>query len=240
MLSDIPNNQERSQLVHYTRYLKPCSSLAELEELGSCVTLHKGDVLAKAGEVPNCCYVVKKGRIMAVEGRGTNDERIYYFNESGSMILEANMLLRKAPPVSFVALTTSVLVCIERQAVLEHISVNPHIAMDLLLSISYKFLASMEQIRELTCHNVLWKTCNLLLNFAERYGEPYDGKILIGEKISQQMIANLLGVNRVTISRVLKELRELNLIEQINGFYCIRSVEKMKRHMDFIMGSGMQ
>ena len=31
-----------------------------------------------------------------------------------------------------------------------------------------------------------------------------------------------------------KELRELNLIEQVNGFYCIRSVSGLRRHMDTI------
>lgn len=76
-----------------------------------------------------------------------------------------------------------------------------------------------------------WKVCNLLLTFAERYGVPYDGKTLIKEKISQQMMANLLGVNRITMVRAIKELREMGLIEQVNGFYCIRDKERMQKFM---------
>ena len=85
--------------------------------------------------------------------------------------------------------------------------------------------------REATQCSVAWKACNLLLTFAERYGVPYDGKILIKEKISQQIMANLLGVNRITMVRAIKELRELGMIEQVNGFYCIRDKEKMRAFM---------
>ena len=46
------------------------------------------------------------------------------------------------------------------------------------------------------------------------------------------MLANLLGVNRITMVRTVKELREQNLIEQINGFYCIRDRERMLEYMD--------
>lgn len=61
---------------------------------------------------------------------------------------------------------------------------------------------------------------------------PYDGKILIKEKISQQMMANLLGVNRVTLVRAVKELREMGFVEQINGFYCICDEVRMQQYME--------
>ena len=78
----------------------------------------------------------------------------------------------------------------------------------------------------------MMKVCNLLLMFAERYGVPYDGKLLIKEKISQQMMANLLGVNRITMVRAIKELREMGFVDQVNGFYCIRDKERMRQYMN--------
>lgn len=48
------------------------------------------------------------------------------------------------------------------------------------------------------------------------------------------MIADMLGMNRVTVLRILKNLRDLALVEQINGHLCIRSVEAIKDHMDLI------
>jgi CRP/FNR family cyclic AMP-dependent transcriptional regulator len=106
------------------------------------------------------------------------------------------------------------------------------LSMDIMESLSTKYLSAMEQVRHTNFHNAGWKICDLLLIFAEHYGVPYDGKILIKEKISQQLLSNLLGINRVTAVRAIKELKEMALIEQINGYYCIRSLEKLKRHQE--------
>lgn len=42
------------------------------------------------------------------------------------------------------------------------------------------------------------------------------------------MFSSLLGVNRVTVCKILKEMREMRLIEQINGYYCIRGTAAME------------
>ena len=67
------------------------------------------------------------------------------------------------------------------------------------LLIEAKLFAAMDLLRQTCYHNSTWNLCNLLLIFADRFGEAYDGKVLIKEKISQQMLSNLLGINRDTI-----------------------------------------
>ena len=214
---NLQNNEKELDRDRYSRLLVSRRNLHDLEQMGTVLTVPKGYILAKAGQIPDCCYIVKRGRVMGYEYTASGEERVYNFNEAGSLLLESNVLLRQELPVSFMTLVPSMLICISRDALVAALVSDPNIAVDLLFSVSYKFLASMEQVRELSCHNVPWKICNLLLTFAERFGVPYDNKILIKEKISQQMIASLLGINRVTVVRTIKELRELNLIEQVNG-----------------------
>jgi CRP/FNR family transcriptional regulator len=57
---------------------------------------------------------------------------------------------------------------------------------------------------------------------------------MIAEKVSQQTLSDLLGVNRITVNRSIKKLKDMGLILQINGFYCISDMEKLRRHMDYI------
>ena len=45
-------------------------------------------------------------------------------------------------------------------------------------------------------------------------------------------MTNLLGVNRATTVRSIRALKDMNLLENINGFYCIRSIEQLKRHQE--------
>ena len=169
--------------------------------------------------------------MMAFEYTTTTGARYYNFNEAGSLVMEANILLERDTPVSFVAITDVKARAISREELLRALKEDDALALEIMTSLSYKFMAAMDQVREATQCNVAWKVCNLLLTFAERYGVPYDGKTLIKEKISQQMMANLLGVNRITMVRAIKELREMGLIEQVNGFYCIRDKERMQKFM---------
>ena len=68
-----------------------------------------------------------------------------------------------------------------------------------------KFLSAMGQIRISQQKPAEWKICRLLQIFMEHYGVAYDGKILITEKVSQQMIADMLGMNRITVAKKFKD-----------------------------------
>lgn len=208
--------------------------ISRLEKLGQKRTYPKNHVLVQAGSRTSYCYIVKSGRVAAYEYTVAGEERIYNFNERNSLLLEGNLLFDQISPVNFKTVQESELVCIDKDTLLSGIAQDPQLSMDIMESLTTKFMSSMEQIRHANYHNASWKICDLLLIFAEHYGVPYDGKILIKEKISQQLLSNLLGINRITVVRSVKELKEMALIEQINGYYCIRDLEQLKCHQEMI------
>lgn len=239
MGSEIQKNSLAPHAEHLSHLLHLPRGIARLEKLGKRKTVPRNQVLLAAGEKTKFCYIVKRGRVAAYEFTFSGEERIYNLNEENSVLLEANLLFDYASPVSFRALTECELVCIDKETLLSAVQSDPEISLDLMQSLATKFLSSMEQIRHEMFRNAPWKICDLLLIFAEQYGVPYDGKVLIKEKISQQMISNLLGMNRVTVVRAIRDLRERSLIEQINGFYCIRSMERLRRYQEELL-SGSQ
>ena len=178
--------------------------ISRLEKLGQRKVFPKNHMLVQAGTKPNYCYIVKTGRVAAFETTVTGEERIYNFNESNSVLLEGNLLFDQESAVNFKTVQPSELVCITKEMLLKGIAHDPQLSMDIMESLSTKFLSAMEQVRHTNFHNAGWKICDLLLIFAEHYGVPYDGKILIKEKISQQLLSNLLGINRVTAVRAIK------------------------------------
>lgn len=210
---------------------------SRFEELGTIVQFPKNHMIYRAGEVPEFCYFIKHGRTIAFEYTSSGEERIYNINDEGSLLFESSVILNHALTLSFKTILPSTLIRIPRDTLFNAIITDSAVATDLLFSLSEKFVLVNEQIRESSSHGVKWKVANLLITYAHRFGVDYDGKVLINEKISQQMMANLLRVNRVTVARVIKELRDLGLIEQINGFYCIRSIDKLRKHMRFLDSS---
>ena len=107
---------------------------------------------------------------------------------------------------------------------------NPETAMDVLQSLSMKLLSSMEQMKCMNEHSAMQKVCSLLLSFAERYGEKENDSIVIREKISQEYISSLLGMNRITVVRVMKELKEKGLVDKKRGYYYLHDINQMQEN----------
>ncbi len=210
-------------------------SLSKLEQLGKVKKYPKNYNLIEANDPIKYCYVVKSGRIVGYEYLPNGEERVYMINEQNSLLLETNLLYDIPPAVSFKTLLPTTVVEIDKQTLLKAMQEDQQIVMDIMESLAIKFHGSMNQIRHANYHNAEWKICDLLLQFSEHYGVFYDDKILIQEKISQQLISNLLGINRVTAVRAIKRLKDMGLIEMINGYYCIRSIELLRKHQDRLL-----
>lgn len=209
-------------------------SIARFYEMGPEIFLPKNHFLQKAGNVPDSCYVLKKGRIACCEYTADGRECYSNINEEGSLLFEAAIILERRLTLNYKALTDCKLIKIPRKVLMDGVVSDPAIALDLLSSVSEKFLSVSEQIRQSNYRSATWKVCNLMLTLADKYGVNYDGKVMISERISQQQLANTLRINRVTVNRTLTKLKYIGYIEQINGFFCIRSIDKLRRYMDSI------
>ncbi|MDO4545116.1 MAG: Crp/Fnr family transcriptional regulator [Bacillota bacterium] len=224
--------REDPDFLYHLLYLP--RGIARLESLGTVKHVPANQELNKLDEIPECCYIVKSGRVICYEFTYEGEQRVYNFMEPNSLLMEECLLFDKPCPVLFKTAVDSELVCIDKCDLKRAFKRDIDVVMDVCESLATKFLSSMEQIRNVRQKNAEWKICKLLQIFGEQYGADYDGKVLIQEKISQQTLADMLGMNRVTVTRKFKELKDLSLLEQINGYYCIRSMEQLQDHMDHI------
>lgn len=119
--------------------------ISRLEKLGQRKVFPKNHMLVQAGTKPNYCYIVKTGRVAAFETTVTGEERIYNFNESNSVLLEGNLLFDQESAVNFKTVQPSELVCITKEMLLKGIAHDPQLSMDIMESLSTKFLSAMER-----------------------------------------------------------------------------------------------
>jgi CRP/FNR family transcriptional regulator len=213
--------------------------ISRFEMIGTLKKVPKNTVIIKPGETSRFCYMIKKGCVIGYEYSDSGEERVYDVQMAGSLMLEATLFMnggRGVPsPVFFKAVKNSELIQIEKQELIRAMQEDPRLTLDIIESIANKFFSAMDQLRELKCHDAEWRLCNLLLIFADHYGVPHENKkILITEKISQQIMSNLLGINRISVTRIMQKLKGMGLVEQINDYYCIPDMEKMKHHLDFL------
>ncbi len=208
--------------------------IAYLERIGNAVTFEKNQILFRYDEIPDRFYVVKSGLVVAYEEQANGNELIYYILDKNTMIGEANMMLDRPATVNFKALEKTELICVTKTQLTEAMKNDPQLLNVLLFSVSNKFLEAMEELRKERNHSAAWRLCDTLLCFSERYGVPYDGKVLIQKNISLQSLAAMMGVNRATAVRAMRRLRDMGLVENINGFYCVRSIDSLRHHQELL------
>lgn len=210
------------------------SHIERFHELGIQMEVPKNYTLFHVGDVADCCYYIEDGAVVSFEYTASGGEHVFSSNRSGTMILIPSMLVTHVLTLNFKTSVASKLIKIKKEVLFSVIAEEPDMAADLLCALSHRLIGTIEQFRERGNYSVPWRVCKFFLFVAGQSGVEYDGKIMIQSKISQQEMANRLQANRVTVARAIRELKDLGLVEYINGYYCIRDSEKMKRHMEYI------
>lgn len=208
---------------------------AILEHKGSEETVAKGTYLYRIGQtqMPDV-ILLKKGTAKACQITAAGEEHIYNIFRSGSNLFLMACITNEPPALNFITTSQCHVIRISADVLSEAIWKDGRLARTLLTDFCKKLAFSYKRLRECESYNTEWKLCNMLLSMAERSGVEYEGKILIREKVSQQTMAGMLRVSRITVARTLKVLRDLALIETVNGYICIRDEAELLQHMHYI------
>ena len=204
------------------------------EKLGEIIFFPENHTFIEVDQLVEYCYYVKKGRVVSYHIFPNGEERIFELHDAGELFLENSLLFAARSPVSYKTTCATELIRINKCRIKREIKENPVFALSVINQTSYKYQSSMERLKNTTTQNVHWKICDFFLVFAKKYGIPYKGKILIQEKISQQFISNYIGINRITVVRIVKELKNEGLVEKLGRFYYICDVDSLKQYQQMI------
>ncbi|HIW35324.1 MAG TPA: Crp/Fnr family transcriptional regulator [Candidatus Paenibacillus intestinavium] len=98
---------------------------------------------------------------------------------------------------------------------------------------AYKILVARTRIlnrmiRYLTFYDVRGKVSNLIMDLYYNFGVPFDNVYKIELKISQTLIANMLGVTRESISKTLGEFQSEGLIDIRDKFLYLLDMDRLE------------
>ncbi|MDR1678140.1 MAG: Crp/Fnr family transcriptional regulator [Deltaproteobacteria bacterium] len=219
---------------NYSRLFRLQQRLDQLESIGQLQTFPSNHLLIKAESQSEKCFIVKSGSVAAFKQTSSGEELIFFIMEANSIFAEGMTLFDRLSPVSFKTTSPSSLVVIKKEPLLKAVKNDSQLLFTLLEVASLKFYTAMDEVSRVKLQNVPSRVCDLLADFAVRYGVSYDGKIMINHKVSIQLLTSMLGVNRASVVRAIKSLKDINLLEYINGYYCLRSLEKLMQHKELI------
>ena len=196
----------------------PADLLQQLQRAGRLVTYEAGVLLHQHGDPVDCITLIRRGQVrffkLDREGRKLTTTELGQGAFYGLAPLLAEL------PRSHHAETSSEteLLRIEAVAFLEMLQNNPQLGQLLLKHIASRYLQSLDlldQVQRLPLRNRL---ANLLVNLAE----------VATVRMTQQQLAEELGVSRNAVGQVIKQFSAAGQIEVVYGGVRVLQPEALK------------
>lgn len=182
----------------------------------------RGDVLFNQGEPSEALYLIKDGSFKLVRGNEDGKEVILQVAGKGEVLGEAALFRAGEHPVTAVAMEDSRVCSLSRRRFEKVLRESPDLALQVIFSLGSRLYSTWEQVSDLRTGTTRERVLNLLLRLAGEHGEPCPEGTLVRVYLTQQDIADFVGVSRVMVARTIKELADCNYLTRKNRYYVLK------------------
>ncbi|MBZ4654315.1 MAG: transcriptional regulator, Crp/Fnr family [Peptococcaceae bacterium] len=202
-------------------YIKKVPIFAELseEELEMVAKLvktrkyRKNMFIFTEGEPGEAVYFVKTGKVkiskMVEDGR----EHVLNIMQEGDIFGEVVLFNGGNYPATSEVIEDAEVGILRNEDLENLMRQNVDIAIDMLKIMSRRLKNASSQIRDLALKDALSRTAGLLLKLSEAFGTETEEGVVINLSLSRQELANMVGLTRETVTRVLSDLKRTKVIE---------------------------
>jgi CRP/FNR family cyclic AMP-dependent transcriptional regulator len=179
-----------------------------LSTQGSIRSYQKNAVVVSEGDKSDSLFIILSGRV-----------KVYLADEEGKEVVLSTagpgeyfgeMILDQGPrSASVITLETCKFSVISADQFTKFLSDNVGAAAELVKSLIHRVRGLTKTVGSLALLDVYGRVARLLLELASEE----NGKLVIGERLTQQEMASRVGCSREMISRILKDLRVGGYIE---------------------------
>ena len=161
----------------------------------------KQTIVLSEGDETDALYIVIEGRLKVFVADEHGHEIVLSTLGAGEYFGE--MVLDGGPrSASVMTLEQSRLLTVPKAQFRDFVTKNPAFALSLIDKLIRRVRALTAHVKSLALMDVYVRVAHLLLDLAEEK----NGKQVIGERLTQQDIANRVGASREMVGRILKDL----------------------------------
>ncbi len=207
--------------------------LDALAEVTARKTFQKHSVILLAEEEGNSLFIIQKGRvkvsILSEDGR----EIVLTLLGDGEFFGEMSLLDGLPRSATVIALEDTEALMLRREDLLRLIERTPQIAIKLMAELTIRLRKTDQKIESLALLDVAGRIASAVLQLASDEGEETPEGLVIYNHPTQQLLANMTGSTRETVSRVLKRFRKEGYMASKGRNWIIFREEDMRREFLF-------
>jgi CRP/FNR family cyclic AMP-dependent transcriptional regulator len=168
----------------------------------------KNAVVLTEGEMGDSLYMIQSGKVKVFIGDEEGREIILKILGPGSFFGEMSMIDKQPRSASVTTLEASTFLVLTHVAFERCVEQVPRIAQLVMQCLAQRVREADRKIGTLALMDVYGRVASTLLELSV-YS---DGKLMVGEKLSQQDLANMVGASREMVNRILKDLTDRGCI----------------------------
>lgn len=196
-------------------------------------TFEKGETILLRGDVPEALHVVESGFVKTYSIANNGDERLVSVDSKNEdfPVGYAFGLVQKCE-YFYEGFTKCVIRMVPREDFLKYLQLDPENMYQRHIRVTILLLSTMSRVNALEQSRASDKVAHTLLYMANQFGvilRPYRTRLKIS--VTQQEIADSLGLTRETTSLELKKLEMLKLITHSRKSY-ILYVKRLKKYLE--------
>lgn len=208
----------------------PRMLIGKLAEITSEKDFSKGELIFGPYDNEERIFVVREGEVEIYQLSPEGKKVIIDILVPGNIFGNASFLSESFVESNDFALARSrVVLCVFRKSdFMNVLKTMPQVALGLIDEISLKLTEADSRIRDLALSDATTRLIGELMRFGKKIGEEIDDKIVFGTKLTHEELAEMTGVTRETVTRVLKKLRKDKIVDLDKSRHIIIDKHRVK------------
>ena len=168
----------------------------------------KGSVIVFEDDPGDALYLVARGQVKVVLIGEDGREVILSVLGEGNFFGEMSLIDEKPRSATVIAMVDSIVLVLRREDFQARLRTSPEIAIALLRELSRRLRRADEKIGSLVLLDVNGRLADLILRLAEE-----EGGDRITKKLTHNVLAQMIGSSRETVSRTMRDFVERELVQ---------------------------
>jgi CRP-like cAMP-binding protein len=211
-------------------------STADREALARAVArrrFRRGDIIFQKDEPGHALFIVERGSVRIYVPSTQGNDLILAVLGTGDFFGDISLLDGRPRSASAAATAETTLLTLERADFIALITSRPAAAMAVLEAVSRRLRETDEMASDLAFLDVAGRLAKKLLELAGSHGVARPaGGTLIDLPITQEELANMIGVTRESVNRNLSDFRRMGLVQNQGRKLIIREPERLRRRAE--------
>lgn len=193
----------------------------------------KGEIILVQGEIPECAYIIKKGVVKTYNLTSQGEEKPLSFDTPGELFPFGWIYGQiKWAQYYYEAFTDCELYCVPRQDYIDFVKKHPDIMFEHMIHIANRYTSFQMRLNALEQSKAISKVINTLHFLCLSYGKTIKGEqVKIDLPLTQQELANFMGLTRETTGIELKRLQKRGIISYRRQNYVVK-VDRLNELLD--------